>query len=201
MNSRKRGLLRFPALLLTNLRQLTHIDKEIDMGLDMYAYTIKADLLDPDWETDLNPHKVARRAVGFLDLTDAELEKLPEQGQRDYFAKRRTADERAKNEGWFNPDFYYWRKFNALHAWMGELYTRKGGTDPNFNCNTIRLTLDDLSQLVEDAVESRLKPTAGFFWGNTDEIYPEDLETIGDFVRKARAAIERGDAVIYDSWW
>ena len=171
------------------------------MGLDMYAYTIKADLLDPEWETDLKPHKVARRAVGFLDLSDAELEKLPEQGQRDYFAKRRTADERAKNEDWFNPDFYYWRKFNALHAWMGELYTRKGGTDADFNCNTVRLTLDDLDQLLADTGADKLKPTAGFFWGNPDEIEAEDMESVSEFVALAKEAIATGKTVIYDSWW
>ena len=170
------------------------------MGLDMYAYTIKADLLDPEWETDLNPHKVARRAVGFLDLTNEEIEKLPEQGQRDYFAKRRTADERAKNEDWFNPDFYYWRKFNALHGWMHELYMRKGGTDPDFNCNTVRVTLDDLEELMLTAEKGRLKPTQGFFFGS-DHIDPEEIESVFDFAYKAKEQIAAGRAVIYDSWW
>lgn len=171
------------------------------MGLDMYAYTIDSRLLDAEHVTDVNPYKLARRAVGFTDVIDAELAKMKDEDVKVYFAKRSTADQRAKNEDWFNPDFYYWRKFNALHAWMGELYTSKGGTDPDFNCNTVVVTLDDLDQLLADAGADKLKPTAGFFWGNADEIEPEDMESVAEFVALAKEAIASGKTVIYDSWW
>lgn len=169
------------------------------MGLDMYATTIKATLVDPEWETDFQPNKAARRAVGFIDLTDKEIENLPEEGRISYWNKRKDADKQAQSEGWYNPNFYYWRKFNALHAWMEELYRRKGGTDPDFNCNTVIVTLDDLDRLTKET--KQLKATEGFFWGNPYEVYPEDIETIADFVAKSKEAISAGNVVFYDSWW
>ena len=47
----------------------------------------------------------------------------------------------------------------------------------------------------------QLKATDGFFWGNPYEIYPEDLESIADFVAKSKDAISAGNVVVYDSWW
>lgn len=98
-------------------------------------------------------------------------------------------------------ELFYWRKFNALHGWMEDLYRSKGGERKHFNCTTVRLTDEDLDRLLSDTSADKLKPTAGFFFGNTDEIYPEDLETVAVFVAKARAAIAEGKAVFYDSWW
>lgn len=45
----------------------------------------------------------------------------------------------------------YWRKFNSLHGWMQDLYFKKGGIDPEFNCNTVRLMPEDLDTLQVDA--------------------------------------------------
>lgn len=95
-------------------------------------------------------------------------------------------------------ELYYWRKFNALHGWMESLYREKGGTALSFNCNSVRLTNDDLLRLERET--DALKPVAGFFFG-VQEIYPEDLESIADFISNARAAIAEGKAVYYDSWW
>lgn len=97
-------------------------------------------------------------------------------------------------------DFAYWRKFNALHGWMEQLYRAKGGTKESFNCVPVRLTEQDLNQLIEDVGSNKLKPTQGFFFG-AQEIYPEDLESIYTFVGRALSAIKQGDAVYYDSWW
>ena len=49
------------------------------MGLDMYAYTIDSNLIDEEWETDCPVYKFARRAVGFIDLTDDEVDNLNRQ--------------------------------------------------------------------------------------------------------------------------
>ena len=97
-------------------------------------------------------------------------------------------------------EIFYWRKFNALHGWMRDLYYAKGGTDEQFNCNAVRLTADDLTRLVQEAGAGMLKPQEGFFFGS-QTIYPEDLESIGEFVGKALAAIAQGKAVYYYSWW
>ena len=171
------------------------------MGLDMYAYTLDARWLNDDQVTDVPVHKIARRAVGFIDLSDFELSKLTEDGLKQYWDKRRQADIRAQQDGWIDPDFAYWRKFNALHAWMERLYQDKGGTNPDFNCSTLRLTEQDLDDLTYAVNNKRLKPADGFFWGNPDEIYPEDLETISGFVERSKQALSQGKAVFYDSWW
>jgi hypothetical protein len=170
------------------------------MGLDMYAYAIDSRLIDDDAETDFNPYKAARRAVGFLDLTESEVEKLPDEDRKVYWDKLRKADADAAKQGWINTELYYWRKFNALHGWMHELYTRKGGTDPDFNCNTVRVTLDDLEELMMTAEKGRLKPTQGFFFG-ADHIDPEEIKSVFDFAYKAKEEIAAGKAVFYDSWW
>ena len=94
----------------------------------------------------------------------------------------------------------YWRKFNALHGWMEDLYRQKGGSKASFNCTTVRLTANDLDRLEMDTGNNKLVPINGFFFG-VQEIYPEDLESIADFVKLARQAISDGKAVFYDSWW
>jgi hypothetical protein len=91
----------------------------------------------------------------------------------------------------------YWRKFNAFHGWMEELYKSKGGTD-SFNCVPVRLTLEDLDRLEDELPE--LKPVAGFFFGG-QEIYPEDMDSLRSFIEDARYIIKSGNMVYYNSWW
>ncbi len=97
-------------------------------------------------------------------------------------------------------ELYYWRKFNALHGWMEDLYREKGGAKASFNCTTVRLNEVDLRRLEQDVFNNELKPRNGFFFGS-QEIYPEDLESVSDFIAKARQALADGKAVFYDSWW
>lgn len=94
----------------------------------------------------------------------------------------------------------YWRKFNALHGWMEDLYRQKRGLRHDFNCTTVRLDLSDLDRLEMDTGNNKLVPVNGFFFG-AQEIYPEDIESVSDFVKVAREAIADGKAVFYDSWW
>lgn len=95
----------------------------------------------------------------------------------------------------------YWRKFNALHGWMEDLYRLKGGAKADFNCTTVRLDLSDLDRLEMDTGNNKLVPRNGFFFGDTTSIHPEDLESVAGFVKLARDAIKDGKAVFYDSWW
>jgi hypothetical protein len=95
-------------------------------------------------------------------------------------------------------ELFYWRKFNALHGWMEQLYRSKKGLRVDFNCTTVRLTNEDLDRLEREA--NNLQPVAGFFFGE-QTIYPEQLESIADFIAKAREALDYGNAVYYDSWW
>jgi hypothetical protein len=97
-------------------------------------------------------------------------------------------------------ELFYWRKFNALHGWMEDLYRLKGGTALSFNCNTVRLDAKDLDRLEMDTGNNKLVPINGFFFGE-QTIYPEDLESVATFIAKAREALADGKAVYYDSWW
>jgi hypothetical protein len=200
MNSRKRGLLRFPAFLPTNLQQSTPINKEINMGLDMYAYSVDQSIVEGEGEVDVKVYSLARRATGFIDIDEDVLNEMDESIRKQYWSEYHRANSNAKERGLLNPEFYYWRKFNALHGWMHDLYISKGGVDEDFNCNTVRLTLEDLESLMMTAEKGRLKPTQGFFFG-ADHIEPEEIESVFDFAYKAKAEIAAGKAVFYDSWW
>jgi hypothetical protein len=105
-----------------------------------------------------------------------------------------TDNEIAKTE------LFYWRKFNALHGWMEDLYRIKGGTKESFNCTTVRLDAKDLDRLEMDTGNNKLVPINGFFFG-AQTIYPEDLESVAIFIARARQALTEGKAVYYDSWW
>jgi hypothetical protein len=97
--------------------------------------------------------------------------------------------------------FQYWRKHNALHAWMEALYRRKGGTKDSFNCVYVRLTTEDLLQLIEDAKAKNLTPTAGYFFGSLQDYDEECAQADIAFANKALAEISDGNAVYYFSWW
>jgi len=97
-------------------------------------------------------------------------------------------------------ELFYWRKFNALHGWMENLYRIKGGAKASFNCTTLRLDAKDLDRLEMDTGNNKLVPINGFFFGE-QTIYPEDLESVATFIAKAREALADGKAVFYDSWW
>jgi hypothetical protein len=105
-----------------------------------------------------------------------------------------------RNDEIESEEIFYWRKFNALHGWMEDLYRMKGGTKKSFNCTTVRLTLQDLERLEMDTGNNKLVPINGFFFGE-QTIYPEDLKSVASFVAKSRQAISEGKAVYYDSWW
>lgn len=97
-------------------------------------------------------------------------------------------------------DFAYWRKFNALHGWMNDLYIRKGGVS-EFNCVNLELTSQDLMQL-EYAVHTRsLEPTSGFFFGPQDPVSDEEYDEVSSFISECLPVIEAGDHIVYSSWW
>lgn len=92
----------------------------------------------------------------------------------------------------------YWCKHPDLHGWMAERYFEKGGNDPCFNCNTLRLDADDLDALEKAVNENRLPDTTGFFFGDSG---PERIDEDREFILKAREALAAGYLVFYDSWW
>lgn len=99
-------------------------------------------------------------------------------------------------------EFAYWRKFNSLHGWMRDLYLEKAGKDPIFNCNTVRLLPKDLDKLQVAAEQKTLKPTPGFFFGDTSSPFSDgDRDNILEFIGEARKAIEKNLAIVYESFW
>lgn len=99
-------------------------------------------------------------------------------------------------EDYQREQIFYWRKHPNLHGWMHDLYKRKGGTDDDFNCNSVRLDSDDLDELERDLTS--LPETEGFFFG---ESTPEDTERDKQFIALARQKLSEGFAILYDSWW
>jgi len=94
----------------------------------------------------------------------------------------------------------YWRKHNALHGWMENLYESKGG-EGEFNCVNLNLTSEDLEELEEDVVDKDLPETKGFFFGeDTRECDHQKLETL-KFLSKAKKALSQGNEVEYSAWY
>ena len=167
------------------------------MGLDMYAYKLKAEHAPAD---DCKMREAVCKAVGFELVSDDHFGKMSEKDQLAYIEAKRKAMDKAKAEGIFDGDFAYWRKFNALHGFMEDLW-RSRGNSGKFNCTQMRLTADDLDELQERVDDKSLEPRDGFFFGDTDPVTEDEYSKVADFIAKARQAIADGYAVYYDSWW
>lgn len=100
--------------------------------------------------------------------------------------------------GELEPNIFYWRKHPNLHGWMQDLYERRGGSNPDFNCATVLLTADDIDAL-EAALDAKALPhTEGFFFGTST---PEDEADDRRFIAIAREHIASGKAIAYHAWW
>ena len=100
-------------------------------------------------------------------------------------------------------EIHAWRKHNALHGWMFNLYKSKGGVEEEdgFNCVNLNLTVEDLSNLKSDVNKDLLPETSGFFFG-LDSRYDATLKTdCISFIEDAMEEIGRGKKVFYTSWW
>ena len=94
----------------------------------------------------------------------------------------------------------YWRKHNALHGWMENLYRKKGGTE-EFNCVPLELVEADL-EMLELVVDSAMLPeTGGFFFGGDSRFCEHYQAQTLEFIRVAREYLAKGYEVAYDSWW
>jgi len=93
---------------------------------------------------------------------------------------------------------HYWRKHPNLHGWMAGRYYEKGGSDDDFNVNTVELTAADINALERAILGKTLPQTTGFFFGETTgEEREDDLE----FIRKAREEFAKGRTIAYYAWW
>lgn len=167
------------------------------MGLDMYAYKLKAEHAPAD---DSDMFDAVYKAMDFKLVDHKDFVKMSEKDQLAYLDAKKTAMNQAKTTGIFDGSFAYWRKFNALHGWMEDLWLSRGN-DGDFNCTQLRLRPEDLDELQERVDDKSLEPRSGFFFGGTDPVTEDEYSELEDFITKARQAIADGYAVYYDSWW
>lgn len=171
------------------------------MGLDMYAYKVRADIVGED-QVDIDVTAKALVVAGFSTLDDQTFDKLEPIEKRAYYERRDHALQVMKADDILDTDFAYWRKFNNLHGWMERLYREKGGKSESFNCDTVRLDPADLDRLERDAkAGENLDPTGGFFFGSAEVLDEDDRNDILEFVTSAREAIAAGFVILYSSWW
>lgn len=103
----------------------------------------------------------------------------------------------------------YWRKANAIHAWI--VNECADGVD---ECQRIYVSkekahelLNSCKQVIADPsfADELLPPQSGFFFGSTeiDEWYLEDLKRTVAIFEKVLSAKERGevDSIIYQASW
>ena len=104
-------------------------------------------------------------------------------------------------------EFFYWRKHNALHGWMENLYNGKKLEDginidsDDFNGVAVKLEEKDLDKLEQDVMTFNLPQTAGFFFGRDSVGDEYQKEQTLEFLKKARKALAEGFEVEYNSWW
>ena len=88
-----------------------------------------------------------------------------------------------------------WRKHPGLQGWMVEFADYDQELFNNLYVLLDRAAIDRLEQAVRDGFPQ----AEGFFWGRmkNDQYRDRDLE----FCRHARAALDRGQLVAYESSW
>ena len=95
-----------------------------------------------------------------------------------------------------------WRKHNRLQGWMESLYRSQGGTG-DFNCQPVKLTLDNINSLEKTVRKAELPKTEGFFFGS--DSYEFDMNYYAskdlEFIAQAKEAIADGLAVTYNCLW
>ena len=94
--------------------------------------------------------------------------------------------------------FYYWRNFRSLNFWAIFLYCKKGG-EGEFNCAYVRLDTDDLDALTILAQEDDFYIVGDFFCVNEERT--QGYKSLMEFIKKAKTAIQEGDAIYYSNCW
>lgn len=89
-----------------------------------------------------------------------------------------NVDFKVDNDKYNVTDVAYFRKNSALQGWMHELYRSKGGENPEFNCSTVVVSIDDLLVLHKQLKANKVLPTSGFFFGDMHEDKYEQLKQV-----------------------
>ena len=93
----------------------------------------------------------------------------------------------------------YYRKFNALHGLLNDLYLNRGGVD--MNCALVNVSLYDINLIREHCLNKSLKPQDGFFWGRQDPVTDEEYSELLELVEKMETLIGEGWIIGYRGDW
>ena len=114
------------------------------------------------------------------------------------------------NEHVIDPDepaktLHQHRKVPALQSFMADEWLKtdegEGKSHDDFNCKGVNITedmLDRLEAACHGDGKGLNKAATGFFFGRH---FDEDIPDILVAINKARAELEAGNDVFYDSWW
>ena len=130
----------------------------------------------------------------------------------DMYAYSRAKDKQEKT------DLQYWRKHNALHGLLEDMWNDKGQPIPQwmrdeypddfadervipFNGIEMELTEADINYIESVVLNNELPMTEGFFFGQDTRFSEGDKVADLDFIKKAREALAKGEEVFYTSSW
>ena len=125
---------------------------------------------------------------------------------------------RAKDTPQEAKELQYWRKHNALHGLLEDMWNDRGQPIPQwmldeypddfreervlvFNGIEMELTEADINYIESVVLNNELPMTEGFFFGQDSRFDIEYKELDLDFIKKAREAFARGEEVFYTSSW
>ena len=126
------------------------------------------------------------------------------------YAYSRAKDKQEKT------DLQYWRKHNALHGLLEDMWNDKGQPIPQwmrdeypddfaderaipFNGIEMELTEADINYIESVVLNNELPMTEGFFFGQDTRFSESDKVADLDFIKKAREALAKGEEVFYTS--
>lgn len=146
------------------------------MGLDMYAYSVDSTYKKEVDEFNSYPSNERQTLIDLNHRFTGDLEEIAS-----------------------------WRKHNALHNWMEDLYREKGFTD-DFNCTMMELTREDILRLKDSIDNNNLTCTSGFFFGDTNYMENGEYEEFYkdsdlSFIEEALDELDDGRFIYYESWW
>ena len=93
----------------------------------------------------------------------------------------------------------YYRKFNALHGLLNDLYLIRGGSD--MNCVLVNVSLEDVNLIKEHCLNKTLKPQEGFFWGSQQPVSDGEYEDLYDLTILMEDLISDGWTIGYCGDW
>jgi len=125
---------------------------------------------------------------------------------------------RAKEKESKANELQYWRKHNALHGLLEDMWNDKGQPIPQwmrdeypddfadervipFNGIEMELTEADINYIESVVLNNELPMTEGFFFGQDTRFSEGDKVADLDFIKKAREALAKGEEVFYTSSW